>query len=145
MIFRDRRLLSLPRSLVATQENALVLASDPRRVPFIIDPANACTAWLKSFLAKVKEGFAAYVRTNILGWLPFQSQFLPKTAAAATLHCNKPAYVHDKAGNISSVNHSVSRRASSRFLEDKPCAELFTISRYHFTFPVSDGNIGLGE
>ncbi|CAN0042899.1 unnamed protein product [Ascophyllum nodosum] len=34
------------------QENALVLASDPRRVPFVVDPANACTTWLKTFLAK---------------------------------------------------------------------------------------------
>ncbi|CAM9131219.1 unnamed protein product, partial [Ectocarpus sp. 4 AP-2014] len=35
-----------------SQENALVLANSPGRVPFIIDPANACTAWLQSFLAK---------------------------------------------------------------------------------------------
>ncbi|CAM9334952.1 unnamed protein product, partial [Hapterophycus canaliculatus] len=34
------------------QENALVLANNPGRVPFIVDPANACTAWLQSFLAK---------------------------------------------------------------------------------------------
>ncbi|CAB1119429.1 unnamed protein product [Ectocarpus sp. CCAP 1310/34] len=35
-----------------SQENALVLANSLGRVPFIIDPANACTAWLQSFLAK---------------------------------------------------------------------------------------------
>ena len=39
------------------QENALVLASDPRRVPFVVDPANACTTWLKTFLAKVDTCF----------------------------------------------------------------------------------------
>lgn len=36
------------------QENALVLANNPSRVPFIVDPANACTTWLQSFLAKVR-------------------------------------------------------------------------------------------
>lgn len=35
------------------QENALVLANGTGRVPFVVDPANACTTWLKTFLAKV--------------------------------------------------------------------------------------------
>ncbi|CAM9184751.1 unnamed protein product, partial [Discosporangium mesarthrocarpum] len=35
-----------------SQENALVLANEPCRVPFVVDPANACTEWLKSFLSK---------------------------------------------------------------------------------------------
>lgn len=43
-----------PRS----QENALVLANNPGRVPFIVDPANACTTWLKCFLAKVPNASA---------------------------------------------------------------------------------------
>ena len=31
-----------------------MLANSPGRVPFIVDPANACTTWLQSFLAKVR-------------------------------------------------------------------------------------------
>lgn len=45
--------LSALTSPCGVQENALVLANNPGRVPFIVDPANACTAWLQSFLAKV--------------------------------------------------------------------------------------------
>mmetsp|Transcript_8125 Transcript_8125/g.10764 ORF Transcript_8125/g.10764 Transcript_8125/m.10764 type:complete len:2280 (+) Transcript_8125:2-6841(+) len=39
-----------------SQENALVIAnSDNNSVPFVIDPANAATAWLKSFLGEDKQ------------------------------------------------------------------------------------------
>lgn len=35
-----------------SQENAIVVANCGMRVPFIIDPANAATSWLRSFLSK---------------------------------------------------------------------------------------------
>ena len=38
-----------------SQENGLVIVNSPDRVPFIIDPASACTDWLKSVLSKDKQ------------------------------------------------------------------------------------------
>merc|ERR1711988_1034020 len=35
-----------------SQENGLVISNATDRVPFVIDPANAATKWLTSFLAK---------------------------------------------------------------------------------------------
>lgn len=38
-----------------SQENGLVIVHSAERVPFIIDPASACTDWLKSILSKDKN------------------------------------------------------------------------------------------
>jgi dynein heavy chain 2 len=38
-----------------SMENAIVIVNSPNRCPFIIDPANACTEWLKAELDKDKQ------------------------------------------------------------------------------------------